>query len=272
MISRIIPSETERAAGVLVPKVVEHALGCFRKDGALIVEDIVDPAVIVRARRAFDAIYTQFCCEREDVRRVGGQRFMITINLEAPFDAPQLFANPYLLPILSSALDETLVLAAFGVVCSMPSAPAQDVHRVGGTLFQGSDLDRLLPAFAITVAIPLLEMNEVNGTTALWLGSHRDKRTSNQENISPIVREGSGMLWDSRLSHGGTPNKGSLPRPLLYMTYCRPWFIDYGNFNRYNPKQKPLLASESFLLGLSELHQRLLRRCERAETPAVIVD
>jgi ectoine hydroxylase-related dioxygenase (phytanoyl-CoA dioxygenase family) len=269
MISRIIPSETERAAGALVPEVVEHASGCFRKDGALVVEDIVDPAVIVRARRAFDATYTQLCCEREDVRGVGERRFMITINLEAPFDDPQLFANPYLLPILSSALDETLVLAAFGVVCSIPSAPAQTVHRDGGTLF-GSDIDHLLPTFAITVAIPLLEMNEVNGTTALWLGSHRDKsRNSKQENIDPVVREGSVMLWDSRLRHGGTPNRGSLPRPLLYMTYCRPWFMDYGNFNKYNPKQKPLLASESFLSGLSEAYQRLLRRCERAESPAV---
>ena len=87
-----------------------------------------------------------------------------------------------------------LKLAAFGVVCSTPSAPAQTVHRDGGTLF-GSDIDRLLPTFAITVAIPLLEMNEVNGTTALWLGSHCDvSRNSNQENINPVVREGSGML------------------------------------------------------------------------------
>ena len=43
-------------------------------------------------------------------------------------------------------------------------------------------------------------MNEVHGTTALWLGSHRDaNRASKEEGIEPVVREGSCMLWDFRL-------------------------------------------------------------------------
>src|SRR5262249_58479347 len=94
MISRITPSESERAAGALGSETVELASRCFRKEGALIVEDIVDAAVIVRAREAFGTAYAQFCSEREDVGRVGGRRFMITVNLEPPFDDPQLFANP----------------------------------------------------------------------------------------------------------------------------------------------------------------------------------
>ena len=98
----------------------------------------------------------------------------ITIHLEPPFDNPQLFANPYLLPILSAVLDDDLVILAHGVVCSLPSAPAQHRHCDGGDLFPHSGIDRLLPAAAITVGIPLLEMNEVHGTTALWLGTHRD--------------------------------------------------------------------------------------------------
>jgi ectoine hydroxylase-related dioxygenase (phytanoyl-CoA dioxygenase family) len=262
MISRIIPSEAERATGILRSETVEHASRCFRKEGALIVEDIVDAAVIVRAREAFGAAYAQFCSEREDVARVGGRRFMITVNLEPPFDDPQLFANPYLLPILSAALDDNFVVGGFGVVCALPSAPAQHIHDDGGNLFQRPDIDRLLPAAAITVVIPLLEMNAVNGTTALWLGSHRDSRAPNGEASEPVVREGSCMLWDFRLKHGGTPNRGSLSRPLIYLTYCRRWFLDHINFNNWkqNQKQKPLLANKHLLSGLSEQHQRLLAR------------
>jgi Phytanoyl-CoA dioxygenase (PhyH) len=262
MISRITPSETERAAGALGSQTIEHASRCFRKDGALIIENIVDPALIVRVRQAFGAAYAQFCSEREDVARVGGRRFMITVKLEPPFDDPQLFANPYLLPILSAALDDNFVVGAFGVVCALPSAPAQHIHDDGGNLFQRPDIDRLLPAAAITVAIPLLEMNAVNGTTALWLGSHRDSHALNVEASEPVVREGSSILWDFRLKHGGTPNKGPLPRPLLYLTYCRRWFVDHINFNNWkqNQKQKPLLAAKHFLSGLSEQHQRLLAR------------
>jgi len=119
-----------------------------------------------------------------------------------------------------------------------------------------------LPATAITVGIPLLEMNEVHGTTALWPGSHRDGGRLKEESINPIVREGSCMLWDFRLWHAGTPNRSALPRPLLYLTYCRPWFLE-PNFDKWiNPKQRPLLATKNFLSSLSEQHQRLLVRAQ----------
>ena len=83
-----------------------------------------------------------------------------------------------------------------------------------------------------------------------------------EEGIEPVVREGSCMLWDFRLLHGGTPNRGTLPRPLLYLTYCRPWFLEHLNFNKRNPKQRPLLAKQNFLSGLSEQHQCLLARVQ----------
>jgi len=263
MIARIAPSETERAAGVLEGEKIAYASQCFRRDGALIVEDIVEPAVIVRARQEFRAKYSEFCSERKDVASVGGQRFMVTVKLEPPFDDPSLFANPYILPILGAALDEGFVIGAFGVVCSSPSAPEQHIHHDGGDLFQRPDIDRLLPTVAITVGIPLLEMNTVNGTTALWLGSHRDRgRSLKETGIEPEIREGSYVLWDFRLKHGGTANRGTSPRPLLYLTYCRPWFLDHINFNKTNPneRQEPLLANKRFLSKLSEQHQRLLAR------------
>ena len=263
MIARITPSGTERALGALNSEKIVYASQCFHRDGALIVEDIVDPEVIVRARQEFSAKYSHFCSERQDVAIVGGQRFMVTITLEPPFDDPSLFANPYVLPILSAALDEGFVIGAFGVVCALPSAPAQHVHHDGGDLFQRPDVDRLLPTAAVTVGIPLLEMNGVNGTTTLWLGSHHDRSCGlDRTGIEPEIREGSCVLWDFRLKHSGTANLGTSPRPLLYLTYCRPWFLDYINFNNKNPneRQKPLLASKEFLSKLSEQQQRLLVR------------
>ena len=275
MISRIVPSQVERTSGMLCNKTIEHASQRFRSDGALIIEDILDPVIIAEARREFTKSYSRYLdgSEHEDALMVGGRRLTITIDLRPPFDNPQLFANLYLLPILSAALDDDFVIGAYGVVCSLPSAPSQHRHCDGGTLFPNSGIDRLLPAAAITVGIPLLEMNEVHGTTALWLGTHRDVSRSNAlrdasqsctfeaEATEPVVREGSCILWDFRLVHGGTPNRSAVPRPLLYLTYCRPWFLDHKNFNtNRNPKQKPLLAKADFLSGLSEQQQGLLVR------------
>jgi ectoine hydroxylase-related dioxygenase (phytanoyl-CoA dioxygenase family) len=263
MILRIVPSEAERAAGTLGSEMIEQASQSFRIEGALIIEDIVDTTIVAEARQAFGEAYSCYLdgSEHEEALRVGGRRLLITVNLEPPFDNPQLFANPYLLPVLRAALNDGFVLGAFGVVCSLPSAPAQHRHHDGGILFPSSGLDKLLPAAAITVGIPLLEMNEVHGTTALWLGSHRDAKPL-EEGIEPVVHEGSCMLWDFRLKHCGTPNRGTVPRPLLYLTYCRPWFVEHLNFNKRNPKQKPLLAKKNFLSGLSEEHQHLLARVQ----------
>ena len=264
MILRIAPSEAERAADSLAGETIEQASRSFRLRGALIVENIVDAEIIAEARRAFGEGYSRYLegSDHEDAVDVGVKRLLITIKLEPPFDNPRLFANPYLLPLLRAELDDGFVLGAFGIVCSLPSAPSQNRHHDGGVLFR-SGIDYLLPAIAITVGIPLLEMNEAHGTTALWPGSHRNEGRLKEEGIEPIVREGSCMLWDFRLWHGGTPNRGALPRPLLYLTYCRPWFLECMNFdNRKTPKQKPLLAEKSFLSSLSEQHQRLLARAQ----------
>jgi ectoine hydroxylase-related dioxygenase (phytanoyl-CoA dioxygenase family) len=276
MISRIAPSQAERTAGALGSETIERASRSFRGDGALIIEDIIDAAIITEARRKFAESYSRYLdgsAEHDDALKVGNRRLMITIDMEPPFNNPVLFANPYLLAVVRATLDDNFIIGAYGVVCSLPSAMAQLRHHDGGILFPRSGIDRILPPAAITVGIPLLEMNEVHGTTALWLGTHRDEERSrilrdrdrknefDEESIKPLVRVGSCVLWDFRLVHAGTPNRGAVPRPLLYLTYCRSWFVDDGNFNtKDNPKQKPLLAKSDFLSGLSEPHQRLLVR------------
>jgi len=190
MILRIVPSEAERVAAELGSETIEQALRSFRIDGALIIENIVDTAIISEARRVFGKAYSHYLdgSEHEDAAKVGGRRLLITIKLEPPFDDPQLFATPYLLSLLRAELDDGFVISAFGVVCSLPSAPAQHRHHDGGILFPGSGFDRLLPAAAITVGIPLVEMNEVHGTTALWLGSHRDENRLKEAGIARRAR------------------------------------------------------------------------------------
>ena len=261
-ISRVTPSDAEGRLESFSSETIEHASRRIHVDGAVILEEIVDATLIGQAKRAFCDVYARYLDggEHDDALTVGGQRLMITVDLEPPFDDQRLFANQWVLPILSAVLDEGLVLGAFGVVCSLPGAPIQHRHRDGGVLFLHSGVDRLLPAFAITVAIPLLEMNETHGTTALWLGSHRDAGSGpNEEGIEPVVREGSCVLWDYRLFHGGTSNRSTVPRPLLYLMYCRPWFFDHLNYK----KQPAVRASKRFLSTLSERHKRLLARAQQ---------
>jgi ectoine hydroxylase-related dioxygenase (phytanoyl-CoA dioxygenase family) len=184
---------------------------------------------------------------------------MITLDLEPPFDRRELIANAWLCAVLSTAFESDFVLDACGVVCSLPGASMQHIHQDGGDIFPQAELNRMLPAIAVTVAIPLLEMNDVHGTTALWLGSHRKGRSVNvvqEPGEEPVVQEGSCMLWDYRLQHAGTSNRSSVPRPLLYMTYCRPWFTDHKNYRRL----VALRAPKGFLTTLPDDLQCLLAR------------
>ena len=75
-ISRIVPSEAERTTGALGNETIERASRSFRIDGALIIEDVVDTAIIVDARRAFRETYFQYLdvSEHEDALRVGDRR------------------------------------------------------------------------------------------------------------------------------------------------------------------------------------------------------
>lgn len=228
-------------------------------DGYLALEHVVQPDLVSQARRAVLQRYERFFHEanHENALQVGTRRYMITLRIEPPFDDDEFIANPRLLPIIRGALGNDCVLANYGLVCSLPGAPAQHMHRDGGDLFPETPLDGILPACAITVAIPLLELNELHGTTALCPGSHRTPSGMPEEASEyPVVREGGALLWDYRLAHQGTPNVSERVRPLLYATYCRSWFIDRRNF----AKQPPLELDDAAWEKLSPEAQALIWR------------
>jgi Phytanoyl-CoA dioxygenase (PhyH) len=261
MIMRITPSEAERSARAFSSATLDKASICMRTEGALILEDIVNPALIVEAREIFLQKYDRYLDgqEHDDALEVGDRRLMITLDLEPPFDRRELLANSWLCSVLKAAFGDDFILGAYGVVCSLPGAPRQHIHSDGGDLFPQAALNRMLPIAAATVAIPLLEMNETHGTTALWPGSHRDEtRALTEIGDEPLVREGSCLLWDYRLRHGGTPNHSTVPRPLLYMTYCRSWFMDHKNYL----KQAPVRAPKRYLADLPKDLRRLLVRAQ----------
>ena len=70
----------------------------MRTEGALVLEDIVNPALILEAREIFVQRYDRYLDGREhdDALQVGDRRLMITVDLEPPFDRRELLANSWL--------------------------------------------------------------------------------------------------------------------------------------------------------------------------------
>lgn len=226
----------------------------FIKNGVTQLDGIVPLNVIKSAHKEFHADYLQSAeiyeeKIKQDLDRsvigLGDKRYMLTVELSGAFAEPDLYANPAILEILEEALGKDFVIDSYGIVLSLPGSKDQRLHHDGG-LF-GNQIDRILPVYAITVVIPLIEMNTETGSTKVWPGTHRSviRDAENQDlsnltgHIMPLVKEGSSIIWDYRTMHLGRENTSHTPRPILYITYCKPWFRDTGNFHH---KRRALLG------------------------------
>jgi ectoine hydroxylase-related dioxygenase (phytanoyl-CoA dioxygenase family) len=236
----------------------------YVKLGRILPEDLVDSL-----RREFDERYRERYLQAngfEDSLETGNRRYMITVELSGTFADARLYADDFILSILSKLLHVDFVLNNFGVVLSLPGAQLQHTHRDGPLPF-GTEMGSILPAYAITVAIPLVDMNSNTGTTEFFVGSHRPSRWKECDPCSSEVPSGHCLMWDYRVLHRGTENRSTNPRPLIYLTYTRPWWHDHVN---YAPRwtdsgpvrqQKKFLFGKGFFEGVAKEHRFLFANC-----------
>jgi ectoine hydroxylase-related dioxygenase (phytanoyl-CoA dioxygenase family) len=235
------------------------AIACFVKHGYAILDHVVSAEKIRALQLEFDQHYGRFLRDEEsdDSKKVGAARYMIPLRFARGFADTAIFANPYVIAVVREVLEQQAIIEAYGAVVSLPGASAQPPHYDAPHLF-GAEISALLPAHALTFALPLVEMNELHGTTTLKPGSHRwRKENMDVEGISPTIPIGSCVMWDFRLVHSGTANQSTLPRPMVYCTYSRPWYQDPVNFRRKNMRRVDFDAG--FLETLPEDTRRLLK-------------
>ena len=85
----------------------------------------------------------------------------------------------------------------------------------------------------LNVFVPLVDLTEQNGPTAVSLGSHRRLppwctqfilsicRSPVFDIVRPCLKAGSLLLFDWRTWHRGCANHGTHERPVIYITYAR---------------------------------------------------
>ena len=234
-----------------------QAAETFAKNGCVVFDRIFEPAFIDALR---DEYFRQFpdvdANPPEDKYKVGGRRLQLAVKMTGAFLSPDLYANPVLLKFAGAALGEDHLIESLAVVTALAGADAQHLHRDHEDLFAEQPLARaMVGAYAVTVAIPLIDLTPETGTTRLFVGSHR--RDRNEEAVElPYLECGRCYAMDYRLWHQGTDNRTSAERPIIYLVYARPWFTDisnYGNNNRIN------IAADD-LASIAEEHRPLFRR------------
>jgi ectoine hydroxylase-related dioxygenase (phytanoyl-CoA dioxygenase family) len=206
---------------------------------------------------AYGAAYTNYHHDREfaDALAVGDKRTMITIAVDGPFNAPALYANPMMFPVIAKLLGDDVILGSFVSVTSLPGSLDQKSHLDMPLLFEAEHVSPELPNYSLTLVIPLVDMNATNGTTAFFPGSHKVIADDPPDTppVAPDVPVGSALLFDECVWHRGTPNRSAAPRPVLYNTYQRSWFRDTVN----SLSQRPLVMDAAEWARIREQHRFL---------------
>jgi hypothetical protein len=241
-----------------------EAARALSRDGVVAFDRLFDPAVIAslaaEVRRIVPGAYDQAARQPGDYLNVGTNRINGLVPIGRQMGAAlDLLQHPALETLFDETLGEDWVYESFGVISSFPGATLQRLHADDSHLFEGSDLDGKLPAYALTISIPLVTVNEVNGGTEFLLGTHRmpDKASFPGEAVTSSLQPGDCMIWDFMIRHRGQANNSAHARPMLYVTACRPFWTDSTNFRA--DAQKLLIDSSLVWSMPREKRKRFMR-------------
>ena len=265
---RVTFQDSDHQRGQLGQDTQSDAVALFRENGALFLKNAFPEALIRKVAEAFEQTYLSLSTKELKKRDalVGDRRYMITVDIKKPFNNVGLYANPVLMPILESLLSVHLRIASFGVVVAKPDADDQPIHLDHPPLFDSNSQCDQLPPYAVTLVVPLVEITEQRGPTAIWTGTHRSPDRLRQlqqlmetpdytEAQRPTTKLGDAYVMDYRVIHGGLANNSDVARPILYVVYSRPWFRDGFNFSA----QPSVLISKKQRKKIPERWQGLFR-------------
>lgn len=223
---------------------INEAEALFREQGTLFLQGAFDRCLIEKVSAACAQRYQSLSGKelRKRDAMVGERRYMVTVDIKKPFSSPALYANSNLMPLLERLLSPHLRIVSFGIVVALPGAENQAIHLDHPPLFGLQESVNELPVWATTLVVPLVELNDEIGPTAIWPRTHTSPdRIERLEQLMatpdyslaerPNTQLGDAYLMDYRLIHGGLANLSQQVRPILYLVYGRPWFRDGFNFS-----------------------------------------
>lgn len=227
------------------PAALRRVRAAMERDGAVAFDGLFPLPLLERVRREVLRRHESGELKKRGLIRDIAGRYAAVLPFEGPFLTPAFYANPKVLAVMESLLGRDHCIGSLETVIAMPGAYAQHQHidgplrfdRVigGKRLAHRGDLSGL-PPYAVGLAVPLCDVDEDNGPTALWLGSHKTALLPKPPGEAAVRRKfrearmtgkfGSAYLFDYRIFHGGTPNLSPDPRPLLMIVFTRSWFRD----------------------------------------------
>ena len=234
--------------------------GTFAKQGYLAIDRLFDPLLIDAIRDEYQAQLGGFDPKHLPPHlAVGDLRVQVPIELKGPLLDPMLSAHPLLLQMVEAIVGKDPLIDSLTCVTAFPGASEQKLHRDHPALFPAEENPE--PCFALSVAVPLVDLTPETGSTLVFPGTHRMRDGPNAndrpgKSETSFLARGGCYFMDYRLWHQGAANRSDTPRPVLYIIYTRSWFTDLVNFR----KHERLKLAKDDLMAMPPSQRALFRR------------
>lgn len=164
------------------------------------------------------------------------------------------YVHQRIAPFLLKIFGPDYQLNAFGAVVSHPNTTAQGWHVDSSHLFVAQDAKQqeqygALPCHFVTVFCPLYDFQPDIGPTEIALGTHKhtailpnrlveDQYPSEEvvnrlcqsngvNTMEMMTKMGDIGIMDGRTLHRGGWNRSDQVRPLMYLSFCMPWYYEF---------------------------------------------
>ncbi len=213
----------------------DHQIDAFRRDGFVIVRGVLGPDEAARVRRWVDEVQTYpevkgkyMVYHEESISRPGARVLDRTENFVPYHDGlAGLVNSPALLGRVSELFGAPAILFKEKINYKLPDgrgfAPHQDMQAGWGKY----------ASLFVTALVAVDPATADNGCLELVAGQHQrgligDKwrplegeKLMEMEFVPCILEPGDMVFFDSFAPHRSAPNRSSLPRRALYVTYNR---------------------------------------------------
>ena len=233
MFTALTATDDELAAGALEAERAAAAADALWRDGAVVLEGVVDLAHVDMLRSRMEA-EIPLLVKRGKTNGPAGH-YSQSPPVAAPYVYGDIVTNRFAVQVTEMTVGAPLQLTLTNANTILPTHEAQKLHRDHGNLWK--DLGHSHRPSYVSVHVPLVDMDACNGSTEVWPGTHRlahegpvptdDGELAARARTSPPVQvtcaAGGIILRDGRAWHRGMPNSTDRPRIMISMIYAARW-------------------------------------------------
>lgn len=230
----------ERANGLLNDANLARAIAAVHEDGCVLLKSVID-------RAHAEALRERMMSDLERILSRPDTPFQFNrgnVQQDPPPIAEFLFKDVLLnecaIQVTHGVLGDGVANDFYSGNTALPGGHvAQPVH--GDIVHLWPGIEPATPPFSLVINLPLVHTSAHNGSTELWLGSHRinrygldgdikvpveelERQRAVRPPIQPSIEVGDMLVRDMRMWHGGTPNHSNEPRPMIAMIHWIHWW------------------------------------------------